>query len=398
VDDGRRTVKMVVRDAASRRGPWPAKEIDPGGAEGASSRAMSPSQRPTAILPGLALAVLTAVIARGLHELLPRQAQHLVAEVIVAVLLGLIAGNALRLPAIFAPGVRFSYQTVLRAAIILLGASLSFQQVLRIGGKALLMIAALMTVALLVAHALGRLARVSSRLATLIGVGTAVCGNSAIAATAPVIGAADEEVSFAIAANTLFGTVAVFLYPALGHLLGLSSSVFGTWVGMAVNDTSQVVATGFAYGEAAGKVATAVKLTRNALMGVVIVVVGVLHGRSPAGAAGAAATPDAARVPIWKRAQQSVPIFVLGFLAMAALNSMGVFAQLTEVSGHSVPEALQACSRVLILVALAGVGLSARVATMRAIGLKPFYIGLATSATTATLGFLLIRALGPASG
>lgn len=359
---------------------------------------MSPSPRPASILPGLALAVLIAVIARGLHDLLPAQAQRLVAEVVLAVLLGLIAGNALSLPAIFLPGVRFSYQTVLRAAIILLGASLSFQQVLRIGGKALLMIAVLMTVALVVAHALGRLARVSSRLATLIGVGTAICGNSAIAATAPVIGAADEEVSFAIAANTLFGTAAVFLYPALGHLLGLSSGVFGTWVGVAVNDTSQVVATGFAYGEAAGKVATAVKLTRNALMGVVIVIVGLLHGRSPASAGGGGAAPDAARVPLWKRAQQSVPLFVLGFLAMAALNSTGVFARLTEVAGHPVPEMLQAGSRVLILVALAGVGLSARLATMRAIGLKPFYIGLATSATTATLGFLLIRAIGPASG
>ncbi len=352
-------------------------------------RAAHSSARPAAILPGLALAVLIAVIARGLHGLLPARAQHLVAEVILAVLLGLLAGNLARLPAIFAPGVRFSYQAVLRAAIVLLGASLSFQQVLRIGGKALLMIAALMTVALLVAHALGRVARVSSRLATLIGVGTAVCGNSAIAATAPVIGATDDEVSFAIATNTLFGTLAVFLYPALGHLLGLTSGVFGTWAGMAVNDTSQVVATGFAYGEVAGKVATAVKLTRNALMGVVIVAVGLLHRRAFAGAHGD---------PLWTRVQQSVPLFVLGFLAMAVLSSVGAFAWLTGLTGRSVPGALEACSRVLILVALAGVGLSARLSAMRATGLRPFYVGLATSAATATLAFAIIRAFGAAAG
>ncbi len=342
-----------------------------------------------AILPGLALAVITAVIARGVHDLLPGGVQRLFAEVIVAVFLGLLAGNLLRLPEIFTPGIRFSYQAVLRAAIVLLGASLSFQQVLRIGGKALLMVSALMTVALLVAHALGRLARVSSRLSTLIGVGTAVCGNSAIAATAPVIGASDAEVSFAIAANTIFGTAAVFLYPVLGHLLGLSSGFFGSWAGMAVNDTSQVVATGFAYGDAAGKVATAVKLTRNALMGIVIVAVGLLHGGASGGARG---------VPLATRVRQSIPTFVLWFLAMAAFNSGGLFTWLSRVAGRSVPDLLQEASRVLILVALAGVGLGARFSTMRAIGLRPFYIGLATTATTALLGFLLLHAFGPAAG
>jgi uncharacterized integral membrane protein (TIGR00698 family) len=337
-----------------------------------------------ALLPGLALAVLIAVIARGVHALLPIVARHLLAEVILAVLFGLLLGNFARLPSGFAPGVRFSYHTILRAAIVLLGASLSFQRVLAIGGKALVMVVVLMSVALLVAHALGRASRVPPRLATLIGVGTAVCGNSAIAATAPVIGASDEEVSFAIATNTLFGTLAVFAYPALAHALGLSDSFFGTWSGVAVNDTSQVVATGFAYSDAAGRVATAVKLTRNALMGVVIVGVGLAYRRTGGSLA--------------QRVRQSVPVFVLGFLAMAALNSLGVFAWAAGASGLPVSALLDGAARALILVALAGVGLSARVATMHGIGLRPFYLGLVTAATTATLGFLLIRLLGPAAG
>lgn len=337
-----------------------------------------------AILPGLALAVLIATIARAGHALLPAAVQHLVAEVILAVLLGLLLGNLARLPSAFAPGVRFSYQTLLRAAIVLLGASLSFRSVLAIGGKALLIVAVLMSVALTVAHLLGRAARVGPRLATLIGVGTAVCGNSAIAATAPVIEASDEEVSFAIATNTLFGTLAVFAYPALGHALGLPDSFFGTWAGVAVNDTSQVVATGFAYGDAAGRVATAVKLTRNALMGVVIVGVGLAYGRKGGSLA--------------RRARQSVPAFVLGFLGMAALGSLGVFARLATATGLPIPAILDRAARTLILVALSGVGLSARVAAMRGIGLAPFYLGLVTAATTAALGFLLIHVLGPASG
>ena len=115
------------------------------------------------------------------------------------------------------------------------------------------MVIALMALALFTAHALGRWLGVPDKLSTLIGVGTAVCGNTAISAVSPVIRAKDEETSFAIATNTLFGTLAVFAYPLIGHAVGMSPAAFGTWAGTAVNDTSQVVATGFAYGVDAGK-------------------------------------------------------------------------------------------------------------------------------------------------
>src|SRR5258708_6936415 len=234
------------------------------------------------VLPGLVVTIVCAITARWFHGLLPAKAGAVVGEVVVAVLLGLVIGNLARLPEILAPGIRFSFHSLLRVAIVLLGAQFSFAQVVAIGGKSVLMILVLMSLALLVAHALGRMAGVPGRLATLIGVGTAVCGNTAITATAPVIHARDEEVSFAVATNTLFGTLAVFLYPLLGHALHLTDAAFGTWAGTAVNDTSQVVATGFAYSDAAGKVATAVKLTRNALMGVVIVGIGLAYARANA--------------------------------------------------------------------------------------------------------------------
>src|SRR5437867_3104743 len=295
--------------------------------------------------PGLLLAVACAITARLLHGLLPPKPAAVLGEVVVAVLLGLIVGNAIALPRLFAPGIRFSFHSLLRVAIVILGAQFSFMQVVAIGGKAVVMIVVLMTLALAVAHALGRVARVPGRLATLIGVGTAVCGNTAITATAPVIHAEDEEVSFAIATNTLFGTAAVFVYPMLGHLLGMSSAAFGTWAGTAVNDTSQVVATGFAYGDAAGKVATAVKLTRNALMGPVIVVIGLIYARGAGGSAGGArgAGPE-----IGTRIRQSIPLFVLGFLLVAGLNTVGVIAWLGSRLGRDLPHDLQAVSRFLI--------------------------------------------------
>jgi uncharacterized integral membrane protein (TIGR00698 family) len=358
------------------------------------------SQAPTltAVLPGLALSVLVALLARMIHQSLTSGIAAAVGEVILAVLLGLLIGNTVGLPSFFAPGVRFSFHAVLRMAIVLLGATFSVQQVAAIGGKAVVMIVVLMAIALLAAHALGRLARVPARLATLIGVGTAVCGNSAIVAAAPVIGAHDDEVSFAIATNTLFGTLAVFLYPILGRAMHLNDPAFGTWAGSAVNDTSQVVATGFAYSETAGRVATAVKLTRNALMGVVIVLLGIMYRRARKDAEGAGDSPASPRATLWLRVQQSVPLFVLGFLAMAALQSLGMIRELSTRVGRDLTQDAQFWARVLILVALAGVGLSTRIAAMRQAGLRPFYVGLAVATAVSAMSLLWIHLLGPGAG
>ena len=345
-----------------------------------------------AILPGLALAVLVGLAGRFLHGLLPGEATGAIGEVIIAVVLGLLVGNLVRLSGATTPGIRFSFHTVLRTSIVLLGATFSFAQVVAIGGKALGMIAALMVLALAVAHALGRAAGVPGKLATLIGVGTAVCGNSAILATAPVIGARDEEVSFAIATNTLFGTLAVLLYPFLGRAMGLDDATFGTWAGTAVNDTSQVVATGFAFSEPAGKIATAVKLTRNAMMGGVIVAMALLHGRGGATAGGGAPGPG------WRRRiQQSLPLFVVGFLTLALVNTVGGVEALSRATGWNLSKAIPFAARFLILVALAGVGLSTRFDAMRRTGIRPFYVGLATATATAGASLLLLRWLGPAT-
>ena len=359
----------------------------------------SPSRSLSDVLPGLALCVLVALLARMIHGALAPGVAAAVGEVILAVLLGLLIGNSIPLPPLFAPGIRFSFHALLRVAIVLLGATFSVQQVAAIGGKAVVMIVVLMTVALLAAHALGRLARVPPRLATLIGVGTAVCGNSAIVATAPVIGAHDDEVSFAVATNTLFGTLAVFLYPILGHAMHLGDPAFGTWAGSAVNDTSQVVATGFAYSEGAGRIATAVKLTRNALMGAVIVLMGVLYRRSRAAEEAANRSTSRAAAPratLWTRIQQSVPLFVVGFLVMAAFQSAGVIRALSDHAGRDLTKDANFWARVLILIALAGVGLSTKIAAMRRAGLRPFYIGLAVAAATSAMSLLWIHTVGPA--
>lgn len=340
-----------------------------------------------ASLPGLVIVAAVGLTARWLHGIVPAPIGRILGEVIFSVLLGLAVGNLRTLPSFLTPGIRFSFQTLLRSAIVLLGAGFSFLDAMAMGGKALLLVVGLMLLALVVAHGLGRLVGVRRQLATLIGLGTAVCGNSAIVAAAPVIRAKDEDIAVAIATNTLFGTVAVFAYPLIGHWLALKDAAFGTWAGTAVNDTSQVVATGFAFSDAAGRIATVVKLTRNALMGVVIVGLGLLYSRGEDGSGG--------RTPFLTRARQSVPIFVIGFLLMALLNTLGAFTWIEDASGIALPKALQAVARFLILLALAGVGLGTRFGEMKRTGLKPIYVGLATACVTSLASYVLIRLLGP---
>ncbi len=338
-------------------------------------------------MPGLVLAVLTALVARFLHGRLPGSVAAVVGEVLVAVALGLLIGNLFRLPAAVGPGLKVAVQGVLRIAIVLLGASLSLAEIGKVGIRALVLVALLMTLALTLAHGLSRLLGIPPRLGSLIGVGTAVCGNSAISATAPVIGAKDEEVSFAIATNTLFGTLAVLAYPLLGRALGLSESAFGVWAGSAVNDTSQVVAAGFAYGETAGQVATTVKLTRNALMGVVIVIMGWLYRSGE---------PRTVRGGFALRFAQSVPVFVWGFLALAALRSFGVLGATSDALGVDLVAGATWAAKLLILVALAAVGLTTRFRDLAKIGFAPFLIGLvvATACSAASLALIRFAGLG----
>lgn len=289
-------------------------------------------------------------------------------------LLGIVVANTVGTPRLAGPGIRFAVQRVLRLGIVLLGARLSLDAVLAIGVDALGLVVACMTLALGAAYLLGRAMRLPPRLALLIGVGTAVCGNSAIIATAPVIKAEEREVSFAVATITLFGTLAVFLYPFIGRALGLSDADFGTWAGVAVNDTSQVVAAGAAYSPAARDVATVVKLMRNALMAPLIVLIAWWwQRRSEVG-------------EVRGGIARAVPLFVLGFVALALLRTVGVIdAPLARV--------LDEIARICILVALAGVGLSTRLVQMRQIGPAPFFAGLAAATLLAaiSLGAVVLR-------
>lgn len=342
-------------------------------------------------LPGLYLAIGVAIVARYLHSLIPNAAMaRAISEVTIAVFAGLHIRNALHFSPRFEPGVKFALQRILRLGIILLGLRLSLQDVVSTGASALALIVACMAFALGLAYVAGRLLHIPGRLAALIGLGTAICGNTAIVAAAPIIEAHDEDVSFAVATITFFGTLAVIFYPLIGYFTGMTDHTFGLWAGTAVNDTSQVVAAGAAFSDAARDIATVVKLTRNTLMAPALLLLGVAYARSQNQRA-------AGRVKF--SFGKALPWFVLGFLVMTLLRTAGVAVGLLPQSvaepGNLIVAAralklVDEIAKFAILVALAAIGLSTDTVAVRRTGLKPFAMGLGLAASLALFSLGLI--------
>jgi uncharacterized integral membrane protein (TIGR00698 family) len=289
-----------------------------------------------------------------------------------------------RLPAVrsagLGPGLKFAAERLLRLGIVLLGAKLSVQQIAGIGLPAAVIIAVTMITALTIVLVLSRLARVDSALAVLLAVGAAVCGNSAIVATAPVISARARDVAYAVATVTLFGTIAVFVYPLIGHSAGLGDAVFGLWAGIAINDTSQVVAASSAYSPGAFEVATVVKLIRNTLMAPLLVAIAWTWSRRTGSSGDTRAG-----------LRRAVPLFVLGFLALSALRSIGLV-------DAGLAATLETGARALILVALAAVGLNVQLEELRSVGPRPLLIGLGAALAIGTATILAIVTFGLAKG
>ncbi len=331
----------------------------------------------TRLVPGLGVAIGVAIVARFATTVLP----SVVSEVTIAILIGLVLG---RLPAArsaaLAPGLKFAAERLLRLGIVLLGAKLGIDQIARIGLPAAAVIAVTMGSALVVVLGLSRVAGVDGRLAVLLAVGAAVCGNSAVVATSPVIGARPRDTAYAVATVTLFGTIAVFAYPLIGHAAGFGDAIFGLWAGIAINDTSQVVAASSAYSPGAFEVATVVKLIRNALMAPLLLGIAWAWYRRTG-------TAGDTRAGL----RRAVPLFVLGFLALSALRSI-----------HAIDAALAATletvARALILVALSAVGLNVRVEDLRAVGPRPLMIGLGAALIIGVATILAITTFGLADG
>ncbi|WP_110588079.1 YeiH family protein [Microbacterium suaedae] len=328
--------------------------------------------RARSILPGLVVTVALAGGATLIGSIVPVVGSALPAIVLgIAIALVHSPGRHLR------PGVDAASGVVLRLAIVVFGAQLSLDVVVRIGAVGLPVMLVSLASCFLAAPLLGRALGVERRLGTLIGVGTGICGASAIATVAPVIGASSAVISSAMSTIFLFNLAAVAVFPLLGHAMGLGPEAFGLLAGTAVNDTSSVVAAASVFGAASLGAAVTVKLVRTLAIVPVSIVLAIAEarrssrGQRPTGA-------GVARV---------VPWFLVGFLVMALLRTVG---------GIPAPlvEAAPAASGFLIAMALAGVGLSTDLGAMRRAGWRPLALGAILSILVAATTLLAMRVTG----
>lgn len=337
------------------------------------SPAVSAADRPRllAVVPGLGLTALIAAASTVIGGLAP-----VVGSALPALLIGVAISLWRRPGALFAPGLAVSARLLLQTAVVLLGVQMSVAEVLRVGLESLPVMLTSLAVCLLGAWALGRALRVERRLTTLIGVGTGICGASAIAAVSPVIAATGAEIAYAMTTIFLFNVLAVVLFPLLGHALQLDPHTFGLLAGTAVNDTSSVVAAAAVYGSAALGFAVVVKLVRTLM--IIPISVGLSIAEARRHSRGRRLTP--------RGIVRLVPWFLVGFLLVAAVTSTGIVPA-------SVRDGLSAMSGFLIAMALAAIGLSTDVAALRRAGWRPLALGailwiLVTATSLATIALL----------
>ncbi len=365
------------------------------------------------MLPGLLLCLL--VIIGGIYiadligillvnfSILPEGSASPISGIFVAIFIGIIIRNTIGLHTSFKLGVSFSLKYALRAGIILLGLRLSLTEALKLGAWGLPLIIACISCGLIVTLYFTKKMEQSNRLGTLIACGTAICGVTAIMATAPVVKAKDNEISYAVANITIFGLVGMLLYPYLANtLFGDDPIKAGLFLGTAIHDTAQVTGAALMYGqmydmEKVVDVATVTKLTRNLFIIAVIPLVSFLFfkNKDENGEGGNN------ELPKWYKL---VPLFVIGFLVLALLRTIGdvtltnngsAFGLFKESTWQSFYNNWSSFGSTYLLgLAMAGVGLSTDFKMFKGLGIKPFYIGLIAAISVGLVSVTLISLFG----
>ena len=316
------------------------------------------------ILPGFLVAVLIAAAAKTIENALPI---HLIGGSVIALFIGMAVNYFYNMPASVKAGIRFTSRRILKFAIILLGASLNITTVLTVGRLSLTVMVFTLFTCFGIGYFVGRGLGLNWKLSNLISAGTGICGGSAIAAIAPVIDANDSDIAYAMSATFLFDMAMILLFPVMGRWMNLSDMAYGLWTGTAVNDTSSVVAAGYAYSEAAGDFATMVKLTRSLSIIPAVLIFALIHIRLKQKEA---ADNGTERIKIrWK---SITPWFILGFAGLAIINSFGLIP--ISVSGL-----LKDLSKFLMIAALAAIGLNTNFKEMKSSGISPMIHGFIIS-------------------
>jgi uncharacterized integral membrane protein (TIGR00698 family) len=357
------------------------------------------------LVPGLVASILLALLSIWLSTFIGVNLLGFdktpVSPVMLAILLGLIIGAIIRMPDVLKPGLAFSVKKVLRLGIILLGIRLTIFDAFKLGAYGVPIVLICIVGALFITTRINNQLKLPERLGALIAAGTSICGVSAIVATGPAIEADEEEVAYAVAVITIFGLLATVVYPYVAHAIFAGNAVkVGLFLGTSVHDTSQVVGAAKVYADIfsaplALDVATVTKLVRNVFMVAVIPFMATYYARREQ----RQDEFDGQKTSVLKL----LPLFVLGFLAMAAIRSVGdaminaggqAFGLWDAKSWQAVYTFVKTWAGNLLVVALAGVGLSTDFRSFRGLGAKPFLVGLAAAVAVGAVSFVAISLLG----
>lgn len=335
------------------------------------------------LFPGIILSALIALLATFLESLLPI---HVIGAAVIAMFIGMIINSILKKNTFIAPGLKFTSKKLLKFAIILLGLSLNIKTILTVGRMSLTVMVFTLLTCFGCGYLVGKALKLNWKLSNLISAGTGICGGSAIAAIATTVDAEDNDIAFAMSATFLFDMVMIVLFPIMGKAMGMSDEAFGLWAGTAVNDTSSVVATGYAFSEVAGDFATMVKLTRTLSIIPTVIIFAFIHLRIKKKEA-LANSEDSSVLKANFSISKIFPWFILGFLALATVAS--IFTVPTQVVSVT-----KRISKFLMVCALAAIGLNTSFSIMKRSGARPMLHGFIISALVVVVALLVEICMG----
>ncbi len=352
------------------------------------------------LLPGITLSAIIAFVSIYISEYIGLNIQIFnnrpVSPIILSILIGISIGNFISMPGFFNKGIDFSLKNILRIGIICLGIRLGISDILEIGVICVPLIAACILISIILAGFLSKLFNISSKMGTLIAVGTSICGASAIVATSPVINANKEEVTYAVANITIFGVIAMLLYPFLGgYIFDNDEIAVGLFIGTSIHETAQVAGAGLIYAEQFNspktiEIAAVTKLVRNMSMILVIPIISYLYvnnkGRSS----------EDKNLSILSM----VPMFIIGFIIMGIIRTTGdygvqnnqyAFGIINNDDWNRLIIFIRSISEYALGVGMAAIGLSTSLVSLKSLGIKPFYVGFGASLCVGLVSFIGIK-------
>lgn len=330
-------------------------------------------------IPGFLMALLVALIARYLESLLPIP---LIGESVIALFIGMAINHIKKPSKMISAGLKFTSKRVLKFSIILLGASLSIGTILSVGRLSLTVMIFTLITCFGCGYFVGKWLGLDWKLSNMISAGTGICGGSAIAAMAPVIEAEDKDVAYAMSATFLFDMAMIVLFPIMGRAMGLSDMAYGLWTGTAVNDTSSVVAAGYAFSEAAGDFATMVKLTRTLSIIPTVLIFSLINTRiNNKNLAKDAVSREKVKIT------SLFPWFILAFVGMAIINSFGIIPA-------TVSTAMKTLSKFLMVSALAAIGMNTDFREIKKSGINPMIHGFIISVLVVIVAIVIEYFMG----